>query len=66
MAKSQKEDVSIFTLRVKSSDYAIFAALCALKGTTVTDVLRGCIASYINENKALINLDAIKAAEAGK
>lgn len=63
---ASKEEVTTFTLRVKSSEYAIFAALCALKGTTVTDVLRGCVASYIDENKALINLDALKASEAKK
>lgn len=65
MAKSLKKttDVAAFTMRVDADEYAAFAAICALKRSSVTDVLRGFISSYVDEHKELLNLDALKAGE---
>lgn len=51
------------TFRVSPEKNAVFSALCALKGVTAADVLRARIDEFIEENRGLLNFDALKAGE---
>lgn len=48
------------TFRLPAETNAIFSALCALKGVTAASILRERIDEFIEENKGLLNLDALK------
>ena len=49
-----KEVMTTCTVRIKSEDYAVFSAICALKNTAVTDVLRNYVYEYIAANKSIL------------
>lgn len=54
------------TVQLDPDEYAVFSAICTLKNVAIRDVFSEAMKSYIEENKALINLDALKASEAKK
>lgn len=62
----EKKKPAVITLRLDPDDYAVFSGLCALNKDTVTDVLRGCIAEYIDKHKSMLNPDMLKTSEARK
>lgn len=39
---------------MNSGDYAVFSAICALKNTTVSEVLRNYAYEYIASNRAIL------------
>lgn len=57
------EKRTTITIRFEPETYALFSALCALNGETMSGVLRECANVYIEKNKTLLNLDALKAGE---
>ncbi len=62
---AKKEEMTGFSLRVNSQEYNLLAAICALDGTTISDVLRNFVSEYVAQNKGKL-ADALKAAEAKK
>ena len=52
-----KENQITFTLRIDEEKWTLFTAINALKRTTAVDALRAFIDEYIEQNKALINID---------
>lgn len=49
-----KEAQTSCTMRMNSGDYAVFSAICALKNTTVSEVLRNYAYEYIASNRAIL------------
>ena len=52
-----KEKQIHFTMRINEDKWTLFTAIAALKRTTAVDTLRAFIDEYIEQNKALINID---------
>ena len=46
-----------FTMRINEDKWTLFTGITALKRTTAVDTLRAFIDEYIEQNKALINID---------
>lgn len=63
MALKDKNQIN-FSLRMDADQWALFTAIATLKKTSAVDLLRGFVDGYVEENKGLINLEAL--AEAGK
>lgn len=49
-----KDAMTTCTVRIKSEDYAVFSAICALRNSAVTDVLRNYVYEYIDANKSIL------------
>ena len=55
----KKEKLIGFTFRISAREMAVFNAICVLKGDTAADLFRTYVRNYIEQNKNLVNLDAI-------
>ena len=55
-----KNKLYTLTLRLEEDEGRLFSALVSLNGTNATDVLRGSVKKYIEENKRLLNLDELQ------
>lgn len=60
MGKEDKQVV--YTLRVDRDKWALFSAVAALKGVTVSDALRDMVDGYIRDNGSMLS----QAAQAAK
>lgn len=49
-----------FTFRTDADKLRIFNALCTLNDTLPTRVLRDMVDEYIEKNKGLLNMDALR------